>query len=139
MSAADRPKRMMATTAGSEVAILLEDSLASSVCRLSQRGPVWAIKTAAMEKARSEVLDEGGSRHDIALFNTVGDPETDLLNVIDVVDERHGLASVPRERPATVLRVQRASPTGAVRRVVSQLGFSDIEPTTDGFIARWSC
>jgi hypothetical protein len=71
----------------------------------------------------------------ITLFTRAGNPEKDLLSVIDTIELHHGLAS--HGPKVNALRILGAQPTDAVREAIAPLGFTRIELITGGFMAHW--
>jgi hypothetical protein len=70
----------------------------------------------------------------LTLFKGEGDPESDLLSVLDKIDLHHGRSGghVP---PMSVIRVLGIGPTDAVREALGSLGFTRLVSIPDGFIA----
>src|ERR1700727_196496 len=127
---------------GQEVVVVLSGELASRLSELAADHHVWARRTAETEQVAQAFWHEhrpeeaSASSGSITLFTGTGGVEDDLLSVIDTVELHHGLAS--SEQPAaTALRVLGTTPTDAIRSMIGRLGFTQIEPIPDGFVAHW--
>ena len=121
-----------------EVVLVLADEFVSRVAHYALHYHVWALKTPTIEEIANEYWDKHPPSSDgtgISLFSGVGTPEEDLLSIIDTIELHHGIAS---SGPTVgTIRVLGAQPTDRVREVISTLGFTQIEPIEDGFVARW--
>jgi hypothetical protein len=125
-----------------EVVVLLSDEFVPRMHELALGHQIWALRTADTESVAQRFwkehppLDAGSGSGGITLFSGEGDPEKDLLSILDNVELHHGIAS--SERPAvSVLRVLGTSPSETVRDVLRAQGFTRIESRPDGFLARW--
>jgi hypothetical protein len=123
-----------------EVVVVLSDEFACRLDDLSRHRHVWARKTAATEKIAHDLWvrprsDENDPDAGLTLFSGTGRPEDDLLAIIDTVELHHGLASSGSQ--AVSLRVLGVEPSDAIRKAIGTLGFTRVEPTEGGFIARW--
>jgi hypothetical protein len=69
----------------------------------------------------------------MTLFKGGGDPEDDLVSILDEVDLHHGISGdhVP---PMSAIRVLGTGPTDAVREALDSLGFTRFVTTPGGFI-----
>lgn len=125
-----------------EVIILLSDEFAPRMSDLALGHQVWAPRTADMEQVAQQFwaehppLDAKSGPGGITLFVGQGDPEGDLLSILNEVELHHGIASA--ERPAfTVLRVLGTAASDAIRDTLRAEGFTGIESGPDGFLAHW--
>jgi len=130
------------TDAKREVVIVLSDEFAPNMPDLARAHQIWALRTADTEKVAQQFwkehppLDAEPGSGGITLFKGEGDPEKDFLLIFDDVELHHGIAS--SERPAvTVLRVLGTHASATIRGALRAQGFTDIEPSRDGFRARW--
>ena len=125
-----------------EVVIVLSDEFAPSIPELAGRHQIWALRTADTEKVAQQFwkeypplnaeTDSGG----ITLFTGEGDPERDFLFILNDVELHHGIAA--SEGPVlSVLRVLGTPASGAIRDALCAQGFTRIESSPDGFLARW--
>jgi hypothetical protein len=125
-----------------EVVIVLSNKFAPNMPDLARGRQIWALRTADTEKVAQQFwkdhppLDAETGSGGITLFTGEGDPEKDFLSILDDVELHHGIAS--SERPAlSVLRVLGAHASETIRDALRAHGFIDIEPSRDGFRARW--
>ena len=109
-----------------EVIIVLSDELAPRMPELALGHQVWALRTAATEKVAQRFWKEhpplgmAGSGG-ITLFAGEGDPEKDVVAILDGVELHHGIAS--SERPAvSVLRVLSAAASETISDVLCSQG-----------------
>jgi hypothetical protein len=123
-----------------EVVIVLSNEFAAKLNDLAMSSHVWVVRTAATEEVAHRIWEERPPQETdpliagLTLFKGEGDPEGDLLSILDEVELHHGLSGghVP---PMGAVRVLGTGPTDAVRDAFGSLGFSRIEATPDGFVA----
>jgi hypothetical protein len=128
---------------GHQVTIIVTDEFASRLDSLAPCGHVWALRTSATEEAARRIWGEHPPQETdpltdgLTLFNGEGDPENDLLSILDEVELHHGIAGghIP---PMIAVRVLGTGLTDAVREAFSSLGFARCTPCSDGFVAHWS-
>jgi hypothetical protein len=120
------------------VIIIVSADFAVRLERLAKAQPVWAVKTASTEAVADRVW-AGTERSDnhaggLTLFVAGSTAEESLLSVVDDVVLHTGPDS---GMPAPeALEVLGTSATDRVRSVLDSLGFSALERTPDGFVAR---
>jgi len=126
-----------------EVTIVLSSEFAPRLADLALSCYVWVLRTPETERAAHEIWKEHPPQEDtppmpgITLFLGTGNPEKDLLSIIDTVELHHGIAG--GEIPAAnSIRVLGGAPTEAVRAAFNSLGFTSLVPIPDGFVAHWS-
>lgn len=109
---------------------------------LAGKHQLWALRTRDTEKIAQQFwkepppLDAETGSGGITLFMGEGEPERDLLSILDDIELHHGLAS--SERPAvSVLRVLGAPASETIRDTLYTQGFTRIESRPDGFVACW--
>jgi hypothetical protein len=127
-------------TTGHELIIVLAGESAPELDELALSSPVWVVRTAATEEAARRIWEEHPPQETdpltagLTLFNGEGDPENDLLSILDEVELHHGISGghVP---PMSAIRVLGIGPTDAVREALASLGFTRLVETSDGFVA----
>jgi hypothetical protein len=105
---------------------------------LAKRRHVWIADTPANRAAAQRVWEElEGDRNEGVTTFTIDDslgPEGWVLDVLDVVDDHHGLRS---EWASDVeLEIRGASASADIREALDRLGAFEIEELLTGFIAR---
>jgi len=101
---------------------------------------VWAVQTAVTEEAARRISEKHPSQETdqlasgLTLFKGQGDPENDLVSILDKVELHHG-GSGGHVPPMDALRVLGTGPTDAFREALGSLGFSRVVSTPDGFVA----
>jgi hypothetical protein len=126
-----------------QVIVVLSSEFAPKLGELALSSPVWAVRTAATEEAARRIWEEHPPQgtdpltSGLTLFKGEGDPEDDLLSILDEVELHHGIAGghIP---PMIAVRVFGTGLTGVVREAFSSLGFTRFTPSSDGFVAHWS-
>jgi hypothetical protein len=127
-------------TTGHELIIVLAGESAPELDELALSSPVWVVRTAATEEAARRIWEEHPPQETdpltagLTLFNGEGDPENDLLSILDEVELHHGISGghVP---PMSAIRVLGIGPTDAVREALASLGFTRLVSDPDGFVA----
>lgn len=123
--------------------VVLSGEFAPRLADLAHSYHVWVVRTSATEKVAHRIWGEQPPQEvnppmaGITLFTGTGDPEDDLLSIIDTVELHHGLAG-GRVPAANSIRVLGTPPTDSVREVFRSLGFSHLVKTSDGFVAHWN-
>jgi hypothetical protein len=123
-----------------QAAIVISDKFASRLKNLVGSRHVWALQTSATEEVACQIWEKHPPQNvesltsGITLFSGVGDPEHDLLSIIDTVELHHGNSGgqVP---PVGTINVFGTEPTDAVREAFGSLGFSRLVPCPEGFVA----
>jgi hypothetical protein len=126
-----------------QVIIVVSSKFASRLGELVLLSPVWAVQTAATEEAARRIWEEHPPQETdqltsgLTLFKGEGDPEDDLLSILDEVELHHGMAGghIPPMIAVTVFGTQL---TDAIREAFSVLGFTRFTLSSDGFAAHWS-
>lgn len=130
---------MNEVSVGQEVVLMLSDSFASQLVDLARQHQVWACRTSVTERVARDFWEAHppiqNAEAGITLFTRVGNPEEDLLSIVDTIELHHGLTSSGPK--VNSLRILGAQPTDAVREVIATLGFTSIELITGGFMAHW--
>lgn len=129
-----------APNTGEEVVIMVSEAFEPVLAEQAHSHHVWAVRTPEAERiARAIWADqspgESTNATGITLFAATGDPETDLLSIIDTVELHHGLAA--GKPPANVFRVLGVQLTDAIRDTLCSVGFSRLVSTQEGFTATW--
>jgi hypothetical protein len=125
---------------GQEVIIVLSSEFVPKLVEFALSNHVWAVRTAATEGAAGRIWEEHLSQETdpltsgLTLFKGEGDPEDDLLSILDEVELHHGMAG-GHILPMSVVKVFGTGPTEAVREAFGSLGFSRFVLAPDGFIA----
>ena len=126
-----------------QVTIIVTDEFASRLDSLASCGHVWALRTSASGEAARRIWGKHPPQETdpltagLTLFNGEGDPENDLLSILDEVELHHGIAG--GHIPSMIaVRVFGTELTDAVREAFSSLGFTRFTPSSDGFVAHWS-
>lgn len=123
-----------------EVVIVLASEFAPKLNELTLSGHVWAVQTTVTEEAARRIWEKHPPQETdtltsgLALFKGVGNPEDDLLSILDEVELHHGMAG--GRIPPMILRVFGAELTVTVREAFSSLGFTCFTPSSGGFIAQ---
>lgn len=123
-----------------EVIIAVSDQFTSVLRDLASSNHVWAVRTAATEETARRIWEEHPPQEidqltsGLTLFKGEGDPEDDLLSILDEVELHHGVSGghIP---PMSVVRVFGIGPTDAVREAFGSLGFTRLMAIPDGFVA----
>lgn len=124
-----------------QVVLVLSDTFASQLADLARQYRVWAGRTPVTERVTRDFweahppIQNVDAEAGITLFTRVGNPEEDLLSIIDTIELHHGLAS--NGPKVNSLRILGAQPTDAVREAIARLSFTRIELITGGFMAHW--
>ena len=127
-------------SSGRQVTIIVTDEFVSRLDALASCGYVWALRTAATEEAARRIWEEHPPQETdplmagLTLFKGEGDPEDDLMSILDEIDLHHG-SSGGHGLPEDAIRVLGTGPTDAVREVFGSLGFTRLVETPDGFVA----
>jgi hypothetical protein len=128
---------------GLEVIVVLSDEFAPSLAGLAAKHQTWALRTVETERVAQEFwkehppLDAKAGPGGLTLFTGDGDPETDLLSILDDVELHHGLAASVRPA-ASALRVLGVEASETVRDALDALGFTRIDLSPGGgFLAHW--
>ena len=128
---------------GLEVIIVLSDECAPSLAGFAAKHQTWALRTAETERVAQEFwkehppLDAEAGPGGLTLFTGEGDPERDLLSILDDVELHHGLAA-SGPPAASALRVWGVEASETVRDALGALGFTRIESRPGGgFLAHW--
>jgi hypothetical protein len=106
---------------------------------LSRRLHVWIVATPANQAVAERIwrADGGGSslERGVTTFpSDPGVPRDELASrYLDTIEDHHGPYS--HTPPWTVLEVFGAPPTAELSAALGDLGFSRVEPTSDGFVA----
>ena len=126
-----------------KVAIVVSDEFASSsnLSAIALTRHLWALRTPETEAAADWirwVQQEGGVdplRSGVTLFAGDGEPESDLLSILDEVELHHGALS--GGSPLGEITVYGAELTDDVREAFGSLGFLSFEdmPRGRGFVA----
>ena len=136
----DESRRPSEMTSGDQVTIIVTDEFASRLDDLASGGHAWVLRTSTTEEAARRIWEEHPPQETdpltagLTLFNDEGDPENDLLSILDKVDLHHGSSGclVP---PMSAVKVLGAGPTDAVREALGSLGFTRLVTAPDGFVA----
>lgn len=123
-----------------EVIVVVSGKFESKLYELGRSSHVWAVRTPATEYMARQIWAEPLQHDDdpltagVTLFKGKGNPESDLLSILDEVELHHGISGghVP---PMGAMRVVGTEPTDLVREVLGSLGFSRFERRPDGFVA----
>jgi hypothetical protein len=127
-------------TTGHELVIVLAGESAPELDELALSSPVWAVRTAATEEAARRIWEKHPPQETdqltsgLTLFKGEGDPEDDLLSILDEVELHHG-SSGGHVPPMNAIRVLGTAPTDAVGEALGSLGFTRFVATLDGFVA----
>lgn len=114
-----------------KVAVVVSADAAASLATLARRCPVWVIGMPETEATAQDARRLGG---DVTVFSADVDPEASLLSIIDEVELHHGAESY--DPTVSVIEVLGTSPTDAIRERFRSLGFSQLDPAPNGFVAR---
>lgn len=68
------------------------------------------------------------------MFDGTGDAEADLSSILAVVEEHHGEYS--HDPPVSTIAVYGVGVTDRLAADFAELGFSHLDPTAEGFVAR---
>jgi hypothetical protein len=125
---------------GQQVTIMVSDEFISVLYKLSPYDHVWAVRTAATEETARRIREEHPPQETnsltfgLTLFKGEGDPEDDLLSILDEVELYHGVSGghIP---PMSAVRVFGIVPTDAIREALGSFGFTRPVSTSDGFVA----
>jgi hypothetical protein len=128
---------------GQEIIIVVYGGFVSKLDDFAMSNHVWVVRTAATEEVARRIREKHPPQETdqltsgVTLFKGEGDPEDDLLSILDEVELHHGMAGghIP---PMIAVRVLGTGPTDAVRDAFSSLGFTRLVPIPDGFVAHWS-
>lgn len=118
------------------VLLVVDEDYGPRLQSLARSSPVWIVDTEANRKAVVEVRQlaaESGSDAAVTTFKYLRDdsaPAT-CLKILPVVDLHHGAYS----GGYSVLEVIGAGLSEDLRVAIEALGFSEFEPTADGFVA----
>lgn len=132
---------MNEVSGGQEVVLMLSDSFASQLVDLARQYQVWACRTPVIERVARDFweahppLQNVDAEAGITLFTGAGNPEEDLLSIVDTIELHHGLAS--KGPKVNSLRILGAQLTDSVREAIATLGFTRVELITGGFMAHW--
>jgi hypothetical protein len=126
-----------------QVIVVVSSEFAPKLDEFALSSPVWAVRTAATEEAARRIWEEHPPQgtdqltSGLTLFKGEGNPEDDLLSILDEVELHHGMTGghIP---PMIAVRVFGTELTDAVREAFSSLGFTRFTPSSDGFVAHWS-
>jgi hypothetical protein len=127
-------------SSGPQVTIIVTDEFVSRLDALASCGHVWVLRTPATEEAAQRIWEEHPPQmtdtltSGMTLFKGEGDPEDDLLSVLDEIDLHHG-SSGGHIPPMSAIRVLGTAPTDAVRDALGSLGFARLVSAPDGFVA----
>jgi hypothetical protein len=110
----------------------MSEQAATVLPRLARDRAVWVVATADNERRAAEIRRDGG---DITTFKPGGNPQADLLDVIDDVELHHGAAS---GGSLSTIEVFGASADDAIRNRLDALGFRRVEAFEGGFAAHRS-
>jgi hypothetical protein len=113
-----------------EVIIVVDRDASVPIVDLARRAAVWASRTLETETAAVEARQMGG---EVTLFDAAGEPEPTLLGIVDEVALHHGEHALGG--PVSALEVVGTPASNAVRARFEALGFSQFDPTPDGFVA----
>jgi hypothetical protein len=131
------------STTERQVVVVVSSEFAPQLDELALSSHVWAVQTAATEEAARRIWEAHPPQESdpltagLTLFKGEGDPEGDLISILDEVELHHGIVGV-HIPPMIAVRVFGAGLTDAVREAFSQLGFTLFTPCSDGFVAHWS-
>jgi hypothetical protein len=106
---------------------------------LSRRLHVWIVATPANQAAAERIRRADGGGYSLERGVTTfpsdpGVPRDELaLRYLETIDAHHGPCS--HTPPWAVLEVFGTPPTDELSRALGDLGFSRVEPTSDGFVA----
>ncbi len=118
-------------TAEAEVIIVVAGNAAVSIIDGAPKAAVWAVRTLETETMAADARTAG---LDLTLFDAAGEPEAQLLGIVDEVALHHGEHS--RSGPVAAIRVVGATVSRAVQMRFESLGFPQLDPKPDGFVAR---
>lgn len=118
--------------------VVLDRDYGERLSELARTGPVWIVDTPVNRATAQQVWAVYPSRSHldgITTFKTSDDcsPEDTLINELDTIDLHHGTYSA--NPPYTVLEVIGAVLSERLKTELSQFGFDDFQPTTEGFRA----
>ena len=124
---------------GSEhrVAVVVDPDYAARVIELSRGCHVWIVRSEANDVVVGSIRqDDGGYSLEAGVTDFIGDetPEASFLSILSAVEEHHGEYS--HDPPLSVIEVIGMESSAAVRDELELYGFRDIEPSSNGFIAR---
>jgi hypothetical protein len=119
------------------VAIVLDPNYAERIVELARECHVWLVKSASNDPVvavlwkddRAYSLEEG-----VTTFSSAETPGASFISILETVEEHHGEYS--HDPPLSVIEAIGLEPTVAVREELSSYGFSDIELSAEGFVAR---
>lgn len=123
-----------------QVVIVVSGEFASRLDDLASSSHVWALRTSATEEVAHRIWANHPPQETdpltagLTLFKGEGDPEGDLLSILDEVELHHGISGghVP---PVDAVRVFGAGPMDAVCDAFDSLGFARLVPAPEGFVA----
>jgi hypothetical protein len=117
---------------------VVERDFGEQLLELATRRHVWIAETTPNRAAAERVwaVIDGDRNEGVTTFeiDTSLAPEAWVVDVLDVVDEHHGLRS---EWASDVeLEVRGVSATAAIRQALDSLGTFELEEHPNGFVAR---
>jgi len=119
------------------VFVVLDREFGDRVSDLARTGPVWIVDTPLNRIAVQKVAVHPSHGHSEGITTFKSDDacssEDTLINELDTIDLHHG--SYSADPPYTVLDVIGAVLSERLRTELSQFGFDDFQPTTEGFRA----
>lgn len=119
------------------VAIVVAPDFAPRLAELSDGCHVWAVRTPEIEAAARTTWGRsvaGSLESGVTVFNGTGGAEADLRSIIAAVEEHHGEYS--HDPPVSKIEVYGAGVTERLAADFAELGFSRLDPTPEGFVAR---
>jgi hypothetical protein len=122
-----------------KVAIVVDRSFGERLADLPINQPVWVVDSAVnAPEAERLIMLRSPPNHltGITIFRPGTDslPEGDLLIEFSTIDLHHGPYSA--KPPYTVIEVFGTLPTAEIKSMLAEYGFSDFQPTADGFVAK---
>jgi hypothetical protein len=123
-----------------QVIVVVSSEFVPKLNELALSSPVWAVRTAATEEAARRIWEEHPPQETdqlasgLTLFKGEGDPEDDLLSILDEIDLHHG-SSGGHVPPVSAIKVLGTGLTDVAREALSSLGFVRLVSIPDGFVA----
>jgi hypothetical protein len=119
------------------VAIVVDPNYAERIIELARECHVWLVRStsndavvaALRQDGEAHSLDEG-----VTTFNPGETPQASFLSILSAVEEHHGEYS--HDPPLSVIEAIGLEPSAAVREELDSYGFRDVEPSSNGFVAR---